>query len=223
MTACRCRDHAVLWGPEADDYVSAHLVREDVEEGAREVVYRCPGTGRGWVLDIADDEAGGASLRLRWLLTTAELVEHLASTEDIDEHEAYWAPDFEFVPIGSNELIRGREAARRFAETAAADPEYPRPTPISLVENGDDVLVLGSVSVSRGGRYTETRPAAWHVTSRRGRLTYSRAYDSWEEARTAAGIPDGTPLAERTRRLRRGFLFAIGRALTPGPAPQPGA
>jgi hypothetical protein len=213
MTQCRCEELSVLWGAVADDYAEAHLVREAVDETTREVVYRCPDTGRRWVLDIADEEPGGAALRLRWLLTTAELVEHLATVHSLEDHMAFWHPEIELQPVGSSDMVRGKEAAREWAERAVADPEFPRTSAISLIDQGEQVLVLGSVSHKRKGLYVEHRPAAWLVTGRNGRIARSLWFDSWDAARMAAGLPaEGAPAAKK---LQQRFLFAVRRALRP--------
>jgi hypothetical protein len=212
MTECRCADESVLWGAAADDYAESHLVRESVAERAREVLYRCPITDRRWVMDIADDEEGGAALRLRWLMSTAELVEHLAKIDEVEEHFAFWHPDIEVHPSGSGEIIRGREAAREWALKAKSDVTAPRATAISLVDQGEQVVVFGSVSLRRAGRYVEHKPAAWLVTGKTGRITRSMSFDTWEEAREAAGLPASGGVA--VKELRKRFLFAVREAFT---------
>jgi ketosteroid isomerase-like protein len=213
MSECRCSEASLLWGPRADDYADAHLVREAVGESAEEVLYRCPDTGRLWVLDVAAAQQGGSALRLRWLLGTAELVEHLAAAQAVDRL-AFTHPDIEFQPVGSTEVYRGLEEARRWVEKTARDPDSPRATAISLIDQGEQVVVFGSVSHRRDGGYTEHRPAAWLVSTKGGRIARSIGFESWTAAREAAGLPaaeagGGPP----PRKLSGSLLFAVRRGL----------
>ena len=214
MTACRCDDETLLVGVEADDYAETHLVREAVGEGAREVRYRCPQTKRLWVLDIdGHPSAGSGTLRLRRLMTTAELVEFLASEPPMQERLAFTDPDVEFRLVGDDTIYRGLAEARRWAERLDRGRDVPRAQALSMVEQGDDVVVFGSVAEKRDGRYVEHRPAAWLLTSRNGRLVRSLWFDSWEAAREAVGLPkSGGP--EPTK-LGNAFLWLRQALLHP--------
>ena len=212
MTVCRCNDESVLWGGVADDYAETHLVRDAVKERAREVHYRCPQTGRRWVMDIADDEQGAASLRLRRLLGAAELVEHLSKLESWEEHVPFWDPDIVLQPLGSDVLVKGVENVREYARKAAADPNTPRARALSVIDLGEQAVVLGNVSHRRGGRYVEHRPAAWLVAARDGRMYRSLYFDSWDAAREAAGLR-GDRDGPAPRQIGQRLLFAVRRTL----------
>jgi hypothetical protein len=212
MTSCRCTDESLLWGAAADDYAETHLVRERVGERAREVSYRCPQTGRRWIMDVAEDDQGEAALRLRRLLGAAELVEHLSRLRTWEEHVPFWDPDIELQPPGSEELVKGADRVREYARNAAADPNTPRARALSVIDLGEQAVVLGNVSHRRGGRYVEHRPAAWLVAARGGRMYRSLYFDSWEAAREAAGLKGETD-GPAARQIGRRLLFAVRRAL----------
>ena len=204
---CRCDSGSELRGAAADDYVERHLVRQQVLEGGREILFRCPMTGRTWLQDFVTDASGIATLRVRWLSEAqrpAAVVERLNAIEDPLEQLPYVAPDVEFKPYGSDRTYRGLAAARRYAREAAADPARPRAVGISVVEKGDDAVVLGSIALPRDGQFVEHRPAAWLVTVRGGKVQRVLTYDSWGDARDAAGVTDEE--AQEARRLGPGFL-----------------
>jgi hypothetical protein len=204
---CRCDEAFELWGATADDYVDLHLVRLQVLEGGNEILFRCPAGGRVWLQDFESDGAGVATLRLRWLSEAqrpAAVVERINAIENPLDRLPYVDPDIEFRPYGSDRTYRGLAAARRFARQAADDPTFPRAAAISVIEKGEDAVVLGSVAVARDGAFVEHRPAAWLVTVRAGRVQRVLTYDSWTAAREAAGVSEDE--TSRSRRLGRGFL-----------------
>jgi hypothetical protein len=64
--ACRCNDAMEFQGQDAEDYVQAHLVRDETRDEALEEVYSCPDTGKRWLLDwpnASEREPGQARLR----------------------------------------------------------------------------------------------------------------------------------------------------------------
>jgi hypothetical protein len=204
---CRCDSGCELRGARADDYVERHLVRQQVLEGGREVLFRCPTTGRMWLQDFAPETGGAQTLRLRWLSEAqrpAAVVERMNGISNPVDQLPYVAPDVEFQPYGSERTYRGLDAARRYAHEAAADPAHPKIRGISVVEKGDDAVVLGSVALPRDGQFVEHRPAAWLVTVRNGKVQRILTYDSWGDARDAAGVTDEE--AQDARRLGPGFL-----------------
>jgi ketosteroid isomerase-like protein len=215
---CRCEAVFELWGVAADDYVEGHLVRTEVTEGGHETLFRCPQSGRVWVQYVEPDDTGVPTLRLRWISEAhrpAAVIERLSGLPDFEQRIPYFDPDIEFQPWGSDQTYRGIAAARRFARKAASDPTFPRPAAISVVEKGDDAIVMGSVAVSRDGAYVEHRPAAWRVTVRDGKLVRIVSYDNWTEAREAAGV--SAEEASSARRLGTGFLAMLGRSIRPAP------
>jgi hypothetical protein len=210
---CRCTDEALLWGVPADDYSTDHLVRDVVAEGGQRIVYRCPDTGRRWIGEFVDDDRGVTSFRLRQALRAAELVELLVR-EPPPYHDLTWTdPEVEFRPPGSDTVYRGYEQAREWADRAVRDPSFPRPTALSMIEvREDEVVVLGSVAFKRGGEYHEHRPSAWLVTTREGRILRSLWFDSWSEARKAAGVSESAPAAKR---LGRWVFARLARVAVP--------
>ena len=63
---CRCPNLSVLYGREAEAYVTDHLVRDESSSERFEELYACPDTGRRWLLDYPDRterEPGQARLR----------------------------------------------------------------------------------------------------------------------------------------------------------------
>jgi hypothetical protein len=204
---CRCDGTSELWGAQADDYVESHLVRLQVLEGGHEVLYRCPDTGRVWLHDFRADREGITTLRLRWLSVAqrpAAVVERMSARENPMDRLPYMAPGVEFRPYGSDRTYRGLDEVRRFTRRAIDTPSQPRPAAISVVEKGNDAVVLGSISVSHDGDYVEHRPAAWLVTVRDGKVQRIFTYDSWSEARDAAGVTEDE--ASKAHRVGRGFL-----------------
>jgi hypothetical protein len=204
---CRCDSASELWGAEADDYVEAHLVRQQVLEGGHEILYRCPHTGQVWLHDFRADRDGISTLRLRWLSVAerpAAVVERMAARKDPADRLPYVDRNIEFQTYGSDHVYRGLASARRLIREAADDPAQPRAAAISVVEKGDDAVVLGSVSLPRDGEYVEHRPAAWLVTVRDGKVQRILTYDSWDEAREVAGVTEQD--AAGAQRLGRGFL-----------------
>jgi hypothetical protein len=196
MTLCRCNHLSLLWDRQADDYAS-HLVPEGVSDGGAGTGYRCPATGKLWVAEFAPDASGVTTYRLTRLMHPGELVEFLAREGDVETSIAFSHPDVEFRPLDSRTIYHGIDEARRQAALAAADPNFPRATPVSLIEaGGDDILVLGSVAYRRDGDFNEHRPAAWVVTVQRGQIVRSIWFDSWKKARRSAGLPDegGPPI-----------------------------
>lgn len=63
---CECAALSGLTGDGAKQYASEHLVQEAVNEAEWTIEYRCPESGRLWVLDYPDAEYhGGGSPQLR--------------------------------------------------------------------------------------------------------------------------------------------------------------
>jgi hypothetical protein len=204
---CRCDGTSELWGPQADDYVDRQLVRLQVLEGGHEVLFRCPSCDRVWLHDFRPDSDGIPTLRLRWLSVAqrpAAVVERMSARENPLDRLPYLDPDIEFRPYGSDRVYHGLAEVRRFARRAADEADGLRPAAISVVEKGDDAVVLGSVSLPRDGDYVEHRPAAWLVTVRDGKVQRLFGFDSWSEARVAAGVTEED--ASHARRVGRGFL-----------------
>ena len=207
---CRCDQEVLLHGVAADDYSTDHLVRDVVAEGGSSIVYRCPQTGRRWIGEFVPDEHGVTGFRLRKSLRAAELVELLARDRTPAVRNLVFAdPDVEFRPAGSDVVYHGYDAVREWVDRAVRDPERPRETALSVIDVRDDeVVVLGSVAFKRGGEYQEHRPAAWLVTTREGRVVRSLWFDSWSDARKAAGVKEGEAA---TRRIGR-WMFAVAAA-----------
>ena len=204
---CRCDGGWELWGAQADDYVEARLVRLQVLEGGHETLYRCAACDRVWLHDFVDDAEGVPTLRLRWLSEAqrpAAVVERMNSRAQAHERLAYVDRDVEFQPYGETRTYRGIAAARRFARREDEDPTAPRAAAISVVEKGDDAVVLGTVALARGGQYVEHRPAAWIVTVRDGKVSRILSYQSWSAAREAAGVTEEE--VTLARRLGPGYL-----------------
>lgn len=213
VTPCQCEQVSVLWGLAADDYAEAHLTREAVTETAAEVVYRCSATGRTWIMDAEPDAEGHPALRLRWLLSAPDLIAHLAQAGDATTSLAFTHPDVEFRPVGGTEVFHGIANARRERLRWESSPEQPKAAAVSMIEHGEDVVVLGSIAQLRDGDYTEHVPAAWLVTVKHGRIARNLWFDSWDAARRAAGIgPE-----DKVTKLGRGFRWADGNVeLAPG-------
>jgi ketosteroid isomerase-like protein len=207
---CRCQDATLLWSGVADDYAEAHLVTHEVLETG-DVVYRCPDTRLSWIGEFVADRAGTQTFRLRRILRAAELVEMLAAQTGAAALE-WMDPAVEFRPPGSSTTYRGADKAQEWADRSASNPNAPRSTVISVIDVADEQAVaLGNVAFRRDGRYIDHRPAAWLVTSRDGRIARSLWFDSWNAARTAAGLPEsGGPAG---RRIGKRFLFSVRRAL----------
>jgi ketosteroid isomerase-like protein len=211
MVACQCEKVSVMWSVSADEYAEAHLVRESVTESAGEVVYRCPTSGRIWVMDAEPDESGIPALRLRWLLSAPELIEHLFESTDPAVNLAFTHPDVEFRPLDSDTVFHGMEEARRVVAERQADPAPPKVSAVSMLDRGDDVVVFGSVAHLRDGAYTENRPAAWLVKVSGGRIARSLWFDSWEAARRAGGFGPQEDPGPKPRRLGGGVVSAMHR------------
>ncbi len=66
MTACRCPSVTELYGREAEEYATTHLVRDETRTDSFEEVYSCPDTGRAWLLDYPErTEADPGQARLQ--------------------------------------------------------------------------------------------------------------------------------------------------------------
>jgi hypothetical protein len=66
MIECRCSAVDELYGTDADEYVTAHLVRDETRSERFEELYVCPDTGRRWLLDYPErTESEPGPLRLR--------------------------------------------------------------------------------------------------------------------------------------------------------------
>lgn len=208
MTGCECAVRSLLSGAAAEEYADHHLVREAAGAGADETVYRCPQTGRRWVQDH-EPTVGGHGPRLRRLQTDlrpADLVERLAAAS-LEEALALMDPDVQYQPYGEDVVLHGRDELRRYGERAVARPDRPQPGALSVIEAGEQAVVLGTMVHPREGRYVEHRPAAWVVTTREGRIIRVVPYDTWQQARRAAGLPaEGGP---QRRPLRSGLLPGI--------------
>ncbi len=65
---CRCDTVQELYGNEAEDYASQHLVSDEVRSERFEEDFSCPDIGRRWILDYperTEREPGQARLRVR--------------------------------------------------------------------------------------------------------------------------------------------------------------
>ena len=80
-------------------------------------------------------------------------------------------PDCEFRPyIANGEALRGHDAVRRYYADAIADGTHMRLHPTSFHEDGEDVVVHGSIRVARPtGGFSESQ-ITWTYRFRDGRL-----------------------------------------------------
>jgi len=189
MTECLCNELPILWAAQADAYAGAHLVSEEIgDDGVTRL--RCMATGRRWLQDHPTDADGVMTLRLRWVeLTPADIVSYLAKSPDLDEMLLTMDPAVEHQPYPEEPVLHGVGELREYARRFQRQPHPPRSTPITIVDQEDEALVLGQVSHNRDGRYVEHRPAAWIVTVRDARVVRVRAFSDWAKARAAAGVP----------------------------------
>jgi ketosteroid isomerase-like protein len=215
MPICRCEELRVLHDVPADDY-SGHLVREAVGSEGK-TSYRCPQTGRRWIVDFGEDSASGAlSMELRQVMTAAELVEWLSVRPDVEEMLEWTHPDVEFNLPGETTTHRGIDEARRLVAARAIANDRPAGRALSLVPvSAEKAVVFGDLVFRRAGAEVEHRPCAWIVALRDGRISRSSWFPSWEEARHAAGLPKHG----ESRVIRAGswLLSVLGRR-SPGPA-----
>jgi ketosteroid isomerase-like protein len=188
MPVCRCEEIRILHDVPADEY-SGHLVREAVGPDSKTIGYRCPVTGRRWKVEFFEDGSGALSMELRQAMTAVELVEWLAIRSDLEEMLDWTHPDVEFNLVGDTTTHRGIDAARRLTATGAARADRPASRALSLIPvSPHEAVVLGDLVFRRDGAAVETRPCAWLVALRDGRISRSRWFASWEEARRAAGL-----------------------------------
>jgi hypothetical protein len=146
----------------------------------------------------------------------ADVVERVLRTQHmrLDESLTNLRPDARWAPGAGQPVLRGHEEIRSFvaAELQRLGAEVPQVHASMLFERGDTVLAYGQLRWPRGGggrRYTEVLPAAW-VFELDGELIASvTAFEDWESAREAAGVPPGS---RPTRRLSAELWHpAVGR------------
>jgi len=79
--------------------------------------------------------------------------------------------DCEFRPyIADGEALRGHDVVRRYYAEAIADGAHMRLHPTSFHEDGDDIIVHGSIRVARpSGGFSESQ-ISWTYSFRDGRL-----------------------------------------------------
>jgi hypothetical protein len=79
--------------------------------------------------------------------------------------------DCEFRPyIAEGETLRGHDQVRRYYAEAVASGAHMRLNPTSFHDNGDDIVVHGSIRVARpSGGFSETQ-ISWTYSFRDGRL-----------------------------------------------------
>lgn len=200
MTSCLCEDIPILWAARADAYAGGHLVREEVLEGGEQVL-RCMSTGRRWLQDHPQDDAGVRTLRLRWVDTSpADVIAYLAGRPGLEEYLLTMDPAVEHQPLPDAPVLHGLAAVREYTDRYLRQAHPPRSAALSVIDRDPDALVLGHVSHNRDGKYVEHRPAAWLVTVRDARVVRVRAFDNWSRARREAGFEAADPAA--ARRLR---------------------
>ena len=148
-------------------------------------------------------------------MTPTELVEQVIQLghERLDETLELLHPDVEWIIDRDQPPVRGREAISTYVtgELERLGPEVPEALTTSMTERGDVVLVYGQLKIphSQGRRFVEMQPVAWVYEVDGERISRITMYQSWDEARAAAGIEPGTPPTRRFRSWR--FAVALPR------------
>ena len=108
--------------------------------------------------------------------------------------------------------FQGVEALEAFLQGLSEEDQNATVSPVRFLSQGEKVVMLAQVSFVRGSAdrsYTEHQPFAWVFTVRDQQIETITAYTSWEEARAAAGLADGTtPDVERGGKRRPLFMRA---------------
>jgi CheY-like chemotaxis protein len=137
-----------------------------------------------------------------------------------DEHERSWgtfAPDAEFSLLHTAGTITGVEAMKAHLASLSDEERSGSARAIKMIGLHDTVVIEATAEVPRGER-RERFPIAWVVRIRGGKIRSIRAFASWSEGRTAAGLTPGvTPTAERDLGLGAGWIFAVARRLAGRP------
>lgn len=135
-----------------------------------------------------------------------------------DERERSWAtfaPDAEFALLRSPEKVVGVEAMKAHLASLPEEDKRGRARAIKMIGLHDTVVIEATAEIPRGSA-RERFPIAWVVQVRDGKIRSVRAFGSWSEGRTAAGLTPGvTPTAERGLGLGAGWIFAVARRVLP--------
>src|SRR3954469_24188752 len=114
--------------------------------------------------------------------------------------------------------LRGIDALRRAGHGRPPGIKALTVQPVELLEHDGKVALLANVEVVRAGTegdFTEHLAPAWVMTARHGKLMHIRAYPTWDDARTAAGIASRS--SAKVRRLNLAGRWALAQALVRAP------
>ena len=121
---------------------------------------------------------------------------------------AYYAEDAEVALIDSDQVLRGLDELREYAEDNPPS-ERPQLRTCTIHEIGDRAVVLTTMAFNRpredGGSYTEIRPIGFVVQVEDDKVKRVEHYETWSAARNAAGLPADSP--GRRVSLGRGLLM----------------
>jgi SnoaL-like domain len=139
----------------------------------------------------------------------------------LPESLALLHPDAEWILGPGQAPIRGRADIRRHMEheierLGAALPEA---VPLTLIENGDRVVVLGQLRTPRivdDRRVTEVSPIGFVYDVASEQITRVSVFPSWATARAEASVD---PAAPPSRRLGMGWHFVKRRRTGWGTVP----
>ena len=164
------------------------------------------------------------------MLSPAEIVEELVQLGEDDEGAfAYFASDAQVMPVEDDIVLRGHAEMRTYrAQTATRT--RPALRGCTVHECGASAVVLATMAFTRdspgaGRPFVEIRPVGFVLDVADGKVTRTTRYDTWQEARAAAGLP----VASVGRRLAEPFFSVarrVMRARRSGPelaAPRPAA
>jgi DNA-binding NarL/FixJ family response regulator len=155
----------------------------------------------------------------------AALVQHLVErwlAGDVERAIAAVHHEVEVINL-LVEPLYGIDALRRAGHGRPPGIKALTVQPVELLEHDGKVALLARAEVVRAGDdgdYTEHLAPAWVMTARHGKLTRIRAYPTWDDARTAAGIDSGTD-AVKARRLNASGRWALAKALVRPPRAAP--
>jgi DNA-binding NarL/FixJ family response regulator len=151
----------------------------------------------------------------------AALVQHLVErwlAGEVDRAVAAVHHEVEVISL-SIEPLHGIEALRRVGHGRPPGIKALTVRPVELLEHDGKVVLLARVEVIRAGAqgdFTEHLDPAWVMTARHGKLTRIRAYPTWDDARTAAGI-ESRSTGVKPRRLNAAGRWALARAVVRPP------
>ena len=134
-----------------------------------------------------------------------------------DERERSWAtfaPEAEFTLLNAQTIV-GVDAMKAHLDALPEEDKRGSARAIKMVGLLDTVVIEATAEMPRGS-VRERFPIAWVVRVRDGKIRSVRAFASWSQGRSAAGLTPGvTPTAERDLGLGAGWIFSVARRVLP--------